>query len=196
MNNHFHTRLIDLKVELSRIPQNTVAALGEALSGNRTISDIVELVKVSSQDLGKFRGEADELRKKVDRFELRASSTEAQLTTLEALPEQVSKLALEHAQLAASFKCLVGLVLLDDLLAHWSDEYSDSQKERINKAWHAVDEPVRGFIATLSASDEPESQKAWQELRQELPNLQHQKDRVGHLRAAVRKLRWALLRRS
>src|SRR3954471_5501398 len=110
MNNHFHTRLIDLKVELSRIPQNTVAALGEALSGNRTISDIVELVKVSSQDLGKFRGEADELRKKVDRFEVRASSTEAQLTTLEALPEQVSKLALEHAQLAASFKCLVGLV--------------------------------------------------------------------------------------
>ena len=167
MNNPFHTRLIDLKVEISRIPQNTIAVLGHALAENGTVADAVAIVKASAQDLGKFGG------------------------ALEAAQQKVSDLELRLTQVEARFECLAGLALLEDALAHWADDHSDRQKECLRKLWQAITEKLRALIA--EAGDDEDWQNAWQAIHQELPHIQQHKERVGPLRTGIRKLRWALL---
>jgi hypothetical protein len=171
MNNPFHTRLIDLKVEISRIPQATVAALGQAFADNNPIADAIAQVTTSTQALAELRCAIEAVAKKACDLEGRVKTAESRLA------------------------CLLVLVLLEDALAHWSDDYSDETKERTIEAWQSIAELLRAFIAEarLPTTEEQACQKAWHDLRQELPNLPHHTDRVAPLRAGIRKLRWALL---
>jgi hypothetical protein len=205
MNNPIHSRFIEIKSELARIPQATVHAIGQALADNHTVADAITLLKTSAQDAASLRADLTAVQKSVADLEAksmapaRSGDWQAKIDAinnveLPKLSGQIAALVTEQADLAHTVKCLVGLGELGECIESWHKDNWKAQNERLSEAHHLIEKPMSEIIA-----DDPGGREAWQELGQSLPKGQSAEqilERRAQLQACLRKLRFALLRQS
>jgi hypothetical protein len=189
MNNAFHDRLIDIKVELGRIPQATASAIGKALAESKTVAEVIASAQETSHlrgELCRVQADVEQLRKRMTEKEEAPEDVQARLDALEAgLSARIDALGNEHEKLSRSFKCLIGLSELGDCIDNW--QHSKSQVEHVAAVRKALDETILQAVG-----HDASCRDAWHQLGEEYAKNMSD-ERRAQLQAFRRKLQWAVL---
>jgi len=187
MSNQFHSRLIDIKTELTRIPHATVEAFGKALADNGTVGDVLALVRMSAQDARTLSDRLDAVRGSVDSL---SGDVERAQQTIEPMAEQIQALMDEHAELARKLTCLIGLVEVRDCIEHWSKDNWKSHAESLAATLRCIEKPMLQLIA-----DNDDCLRAWKELGEGIQKgtAEAMNEQRSELQSCCRKLLRALV---